>query len=52
MWKNIKKLKESQEKIQYEKDEKIINIKNKYNRKKETILENAFKAILNPFEGE
>ncbi|RXM72053.1 hypothetical protein [Clostridium tetani] len=47
-----KNIKANKEKIEKEKIEKITNVKNKYEDKKETIVEDAIKTILNPFKGE
>ncbi|AVP53897.1 hypothetical protein K144313037_21010 [Clostridium tetani] len=47
-----KNIKANKEKIDKEKIEKITNVKNKYKDKKETIVEDAIKTILNPFKGE
>ncbi|RXM76996.1 hypothetical protein DP144_05540 [Clostridium tetani] len=47
-----KNIKANKEKIEKEKVEKITNVKNKYEDKKETIVEDAIKTILNPFKGE
>lgn len=47
-----KNIKANKEKIEKEKIEKITNVKNKYKDKKETIVEDAIKTILNPFKGE
>lgn len=47
-----KNIKVNKEKIDKEKIEKITNVKNKYKDKKETIVEDAIKTILNPFKGE